>query len=399
MPLALILVDALSAAYVSRATLPAICDLADGGLAGPLTNLYAYRGIEATLFTGRFPAEHGVWGEFRPAPKVQARWLDRMAQLAIGTGDQLPSDRLRLDVRYVVSRLWRPDRLLPTGNLIPAELIPRFISSVERPIWEAGSLGEIKTLFDELRAARLTFATVLHPVIQHDHQIEPHVRARVARGNRPDFWYIKYSALDALGHRFGPSLTKLASAIRALNAQLATLIATLTSAYANDGIDIVVLSDHGMSQVHSLLDVRPMLKQVRGDFLYFLDSTTVRFWSDDPRTRATLTARVAEVPGLRILDQAARRSLQIPNAISTGDVLVALDEGQAVFPDFFRRGAPPSGMHGYASVETVAGLPFLAMASGIAACLPSRRPLTHADVWAAMRQRLGLAELSHKAEA
>jgi len=392
MPLALILVDALSAAYVSRALFSTICDLTAGGFAGPLANLYAYRGIEATLFTGRFPADHGIWGEFRPAPPKLERWPDRLARLAIETGDRLPFDRLRLDVRYAVARVRHSDRLLPTGNLIPADLMPRFIGSVEQPIWETGSLGEIRTLFDELRATHMSFAIVSHPIIHHDHQIEPYVRALLARGVLPNFWYIKFSALDALGHFLGPSVTKLAPALRTLNGQLAALITTLKSAYPNGGIDIVILSDHGMSWVKSRIDIRPFLKQVQGDFLYFLDSTTLRFWSTDPHLCATLKAQFASVSGLQILDLEARHSLQIPDDISTGDVLIALEEGKVIFPDFFRRESPPLGMHGYASVETEAGLPFLAVDSEIAACLPDRRPLTHADVWSAMRQRLGLGQ-------
>ncbi len=393
MPLAVILIDALSAAYISQATLPVICDLAEGGFAEPLANLYAYRGIEATLFTGRFPADHGVWGEFWPVsskPELEL-WSDHLAKFVIEAGDLLPSDRLCLDVRYIVSRLWRPNRLLPMGNLIPARLIPRFTRSIEQLIWEDGSLGGIKTIFDELRAARMTFATVLHPVIQHDAQIEPHIRAQVTRGNLPDFWYIKYSALDALGHRFGPSITKLASALHSLNGQLAALITTLKSAYSTKGIEIVILSDHGMSCVQSALDLRPILKQLKSNFLYFLDSTTLRFWSDNSDICAKLQARFSDVPGLRILDQAARCSLKIPDDRSTGDVLIALDEGKVIFPDFFRRKAPPLGMHGYASVKTEAGLPFLVVESGMAAYLPNHRPLTHADVWSMMRQRLGLA--------
>ena len=396
MSFALILVDALSAVYVSRATLPALCDLAEGGFAGPMANLYAYRGIEATLFTGQFPADHGVWGEFQPAVSKPEAWPDRVAWLAIKAGDFIPSDRLRLDVRYVVSRLGYKNQLPLTGNLIPAELRPRFTSSLERPIWEAGSLGETQTLFDELRAADLTFATVLHPVIQSDQHIEPYVRAYLARGHRPGFWYIKYSALDALGHRFGPSVTKLAPALQLLNMQLAALISTLKAAYPPGELDLAVIADHGMSDVQGRLDVRGLLKQVPGNFLYFLDSTTLRFWSEDSQTGARLQAWFADIPGLHILDQAARRALRIPEDSRTGDILIVLDEGQVIFPDFFHRSSLPRGMHGYAFIKTEAGLPFLALEQEAAACLPSHWPLTHADVWSVIRQRLGLVEQGHR---
>lgn len=403
MPLALILVDALSAVYVSRSTLPAIDALAQSGFAGSLANIYAYRGIEATLFTGLSPAEHGVWGEFRPAPPTMAQEpvLDRMARIAIRASDALPSDRLRFDARHVISRLRQPNRHLPTSNLVPANLIPWFTSSIETPIWEPGSLGAITTIFDELRATGLSFGIVGYPIVQRDDRIIPHVTARVRQGNLPDFWYIKFSALDALGHRFGPDVTRLAPALRTLDTQLADLVSALKWAYPG-GIDIVVVSDHGMSHVERTIDVRPLLKQIDlapgRDLLYFLDSTTIRFWSECMRARDVLAARFAEMPGVRILDAEARSGLHIPDDTAAGDLLIALDEGHVVFPDFFRRQAAPVGMHGYARVDSPAGLPFLAAEPAFAEFLPDTDQPTHVDVWRVMRARLGLTGHPHNTD-
>lgn len=397
MPVALILIDALPPAYVSHARLPVVADLAQDGWAGPLANIYAYRGIEATLFSGKLPSEHGVWGEFRPTsePHQPDRLRDRVAHLAIWAGDLLPSDRLRLDVRYVVSRLLQGNQRIPMGNLIPWDVMPSFAASMDRPIWEDHSLGAIDTIFDELSAGGGSFETVIHPAIRFDRQIVDYTRGRVARGNLPDFWYIKFSALDALGHKYGPDTTKLAPALLELNSQLAALIATLRSAYEPNAIDIVLVSDHGMSKVERGIDVRPALKRTglvpNRDFLYFLDSTTIRCWSKDPGVRTILIELFSNMPGMRVLGTAVRRQLHIPNDSSAGDVLVALDEGWVVAPDFFRRDAAPLGMHGYAEVATMAGLPFLAAEPALAALLPGERSIGHADVWAAMRRRLGLS--------
>jgi hypothetical protein len=167
-------------------------------------------------------------------------------------------------------------------------------------------------------------------------------------------------------------------------------------------VDIVLASDHGMSRVTRTINVWSMLKKVGltpgRDFLYFLDSTTIRCWSENPYAFAALMGLFAATSGTRILDAAARRALYIPVDVCTGDVLVALDEGCVVFPDFFRRQTVPSGMHGYASVATEAGLPFLATEPAVAALLPGSRPLTHTDVWAVMRQRLGFQDKNRDEE-
>lgn len=404
MPIALILVDALAAAYVTPATLPALYELSDGGTAGPLENIYAYRGIEATLFSGRYPSEHGVWGEFRPANCARAeKVFERLGRGMIAIGDMLPSDRLRLNVRFVVSRLQRGNHLLPTSNLIPARLLPRFDSSLERATWDSGSLGVIPTLFDELRASGKTFETLVYPAVMHDHQLAGMVRARIAQPALPDFWYIKFSALDALGHRYGPDVARLRPALEALDSQIAELIEILRSAYAAEPIDIVVLSDHGMSQVERAIDVRPVLKRIEriadGKLLYFLDSTTIRLWSASPSVCDAAAEMLADLPGLRVLGSDDRRVLRIPDNNATGDVLAACDEGLVIFPDFFRKQAAPLGMHGYATVNTAAGMPYVAVGAPMATLLPRGR-LTHADIWAAMSERLafGMHAGAHASE-
>ncbi len=193
MPVALILVDALSASYPSEGVLPSVAEIARDGMSSPMANIYAYRGIEATLFTGRTPAEHGVWGEFQPTshPK-RGGIMERLGHMAINLGDLLPSDRLRIDVRYVVSKL-NHQRHLPTGNLIPASMIPLFRGSVETDIWTQGSLP-VPTLFDELRAAGGSFENVVYPLIKHDSQVVGQVKARLLEKELPDFWYIKFGA-------------------------------------------------------------------------------------------------------------------------------------------------------------------------------------------------------------
>lgn len=394
MPVALILVDALSASYPAGGSLPAVAEIARGGLASPLENIYAYRGIEATLFTGRAPAEHGVWGEFRPRSEPHRGGpLGDLCRSLIAAGDLLPSDRLRLDVRYIAAKLQRTAHL-PTGNLIPPSLMPLFQGSVESDIWSPECLP-VPTLFDELRAEGLSFENVVYPTIRRDDEAVPRVRQRVLKPDLPDFWYIKFSALDVLGHKYGPRPEKMRGALKELDAQVAELTSVLRGTYG-DSLEIVLLSDHGMSAVTRTIDVRPHLARASlkagRDYLYFLDSTTLRFWSDSPRNIEVLRSIFGNVAGMSVVDEVERVALGIPNDESTGNLLVALDEGVVVFPDFFRASGAPLGMHGYARVESHAGLPYLAVGERMARLMDHPPGLTgHAAVWSAMRRSLGLA--------
>jgi hypothetical protein len=194
----------------------------------------------------------------------------------------------------------------------------------------------------------------------------------------------------------------MAPFLRTLDAQLAEVTSTLTMAYGGH-IDIVVLADHGMSAVKRTVDVRPILAGVGlvpgSDYLYFLDSTTVRFWSHSEHTLAKLRHAFERAVGMRVLDPHDRAALDIPHDGSTGDLLIALDEESVVFPDFFRLTGAPLGMHGYAHVATEAGMPYLAADAGIAKGLEieAGRLIGHAEVWGAMRSALGISSSSHQA--
>ena len=395
MPVALILVEGLSPSYILSGALPSVAHIAAGGMTSPMENMYAYRGIEATLLTGRPPAEHGVWGEFRPTaqPKETGR-TEQLFQDIVNLGDRLPFDRLRFDVRNVAARLQR-DGHVPTGSLIPAALMPYFERSVATGIWAPGCLP-VPTLFDEVRAAGGSFEAVAYPAVGRDDEVVPWVKHRLHDGSLPDFWYVRFSALDALGHRYGPHPNKFPGALKALNAQIAELTAALRKAYGA-GLDIVLLSDHGMSQVTRIIDARPILARtglIAGrDYLYFLDASTIRLWSDSPRSLEILASSFSRLAGAHVVDRAERARLRIPDGECTGDVLVTLDEGVGVFPDFFRASITPLGMHGYAQVLSVTGLPFLAAAGRMAVLLgydAARGSLGHAAVWSAVRRRLGL---------
>jgi|GEM_PF-1394370 len=417
MPVALLLVDALSPVYVSRATLPVLWEFVRDGYAGPLQNLYAFRGIEATLFSGRTPAEHGVWAEYRPTPVQpgpaagplarltgadKAGALERSARLAILAGDLLPSDRLRLDVRYVIDRAMRRGGTPAAGNLIPPALLGAFRRSIPAPIWAPDSLGAVPTLFDELHAEGGSFATILHPAVRDDPDIPARLAAHLRAGERPDLWFIKFNALDALGHRHGPSVAALGPGLARLDRQLAAAIAELQAAYGRRGIDVVIVSDHGMSAVARGVDVRPALAaagRAGPGLRFFVDSTSLRAWGP-PASLAALAEELERLPGLRLLDTAARRALGIPaDPEATGELLASADEGCVLFPDFFRRERRASGMHGYALVRSDAGLPYLATGPDMAALLPGHPPYDHRSVWAAVRARLGLGRASPPAPA
>jgi len=166
----------------------------------------------------------------------------------------------------------------------------------------------------------------------------------------PRLLYLHISDLDAVGHRWGPDSPRTTRELRRVDAGLESLVKTIRQRLAPTAI--LIFGDHGMSRVERTLDVESMLGELNGrpgeDFMYFLDSTMARFWFRSDRTRREITNRLADVQGLRLLDDAARRELHLDYEHRRfGDSLYLAQEACIIHPSFYGRREPPRGMHGY----------------------------------------------------
>ncbi|MGI8832749.1 MAG: alkaline phosphatase family protein [Nitrososphaeraceae archaeon] len=56
----MVCIDAFSRAYISKEYTPFLSGLASRGVATSLSPLFAFRGIETTMFTGVWPEVHGI---------------------------------------------------------------------------------------------------------------------------------------------------------------------------------------------------------------------------------------------------------------------------------------------------------------------------------------------------
>src|SRR5665647_2469660 len=127
----MILIDAFSFDYLSKKNTPFLWCLKDAGTAYQLEPVFAFRGIEATIFTGRYPEDHKVWTEFRlkqiggPKNGRAKKLKNRLVGLSVNVVDHVPSDRLIRDYRYVTQKYLL--RQGPGGfNCIPANLLDVF---------------------------------------------------------------------------------------------------------------------------------------------------------------------------------------------------------------------------------------------------------------------------------
>ncbi len=181
---------------------------------------------------------------------------------------------------------------------------------------------------------------------------------RACQEGEYDLHLIYVSAPDLYGHKFGPLSEGLVAGLKEMDQKLERWVAEVERHSENNRF--VFLGDHGMLSVEESFDAEKTIKRcmrdqgltAKRDYVYFLDSTMVRFWalSDSARERAldALQADTGFLEAGQFVDEATARRHHAPFADRRyGDLLWLANPGVLVFPDFFHRTELYLGMHGY----------------------------------------------------
>lgn len=165
---------------------------------------------------------------------------------------------------------------------------------------------------------------------------------------RPDFLTLYFSRVDSRGHRDGPATPGVLAAAAEIDGQLERLFAGLETMGLLDEINIILVSDHGMSAVSPdrvvALDDHIDLSQVRvSDW-----GPAAQVWAE----RMPPDEIVAALDGAAHLR--AWKRADIPERYHFGrhyrvpDVLVEADPGWLISSRaYMDRPDPPKGMHGW----------------------------------------------------
>lgn len=173
-----------------------------------------------------------------------------------------------------------------------------------------------------------------------------------------DFHLIYVSAPDFYGHKYGPRTEGLFAGLAEMDRKLERWVAEIES--RSDDNRFVFLGDHGMLAVETEFDAEKAIKRcmreqglvAKRDYVYFLDSTMVRFWALSERARECALDALRDDAGFQgsgcFVDEELARRFHAPFADRRyGDLLWLANPGVLVFPDFFHRTERYLGMHGY----------------------------------------------------
>jgi len=298
---------------------------------GPLRPGFGYSmNIKAELFAGLTPEKLGVLGSWNPTSRAP------LAHRLLGW--LAPLDKIPFTARWL-RRLGHRAFRRPLA-WVPFHLLKYFahyeVNAYQREFPHP-------TILQTPGAQRLLYRD-FPPGPQRDEALFASAAARVDRVE--SLLFVASADLDHTGHLYGVGAPAYREKIAALDAALARLVETWRARFAD--APIVVLSDHGMSNVTASVDlaIERRFGPIRPDrYLVALDATMARFWFRNTTLRDEIASYLAEQPHVTVLNEAQRAGFGL-RAERLGELIALLDEGHVVCPSFYFR-EPPQGMHGY----------------------------------------------------
>jgi len=185
--------------------------------------------------------------------------------------------------------------------------------------------------------------------VPHDERIDQVLEwLALPESERPDFLTLYFSRIDSRGHSSGPASSAVLEAAANVDAELGRLVSELESSGRLDEINIILVSDHGMSQVSRE-------RTVALDDHIDLSKVHVSDWGPAAQIWAgemSADRIVDELAGVEHL-QAWKRE-DIPDRYHFGshyrvpDVLVEAEPGWLISSKpYMANPDPPEGMHGW----------------------------------------------------
>jgi predicted AlkP superfamily pyrophosphatase or phosphodiesterase len=349
----MIFLDAFSTTYMKYA--PFLRKLSSQGNYFRLKPLFAFQGIGAAIFSGTSPNTNKIWSDYvyDPFYRESAMFSLNFAKLLTFLFDLIPNDNLSKYLRFVFCSFHNKNA---TPNLIPYNLIRYFRPRLRKNYVEHGALGQVRTLFDELRRHNIKYyVSGICPTlfeIQRALLFEEKIAANLIKNFEKDYrlYIVKFSSLDRLGHRFGPQSEEVRNKISQLDNILREV---MVAAKELGEFHFIMFSDHGMSPVTERVNLNDLLHilpiKMINDYLVFVNSTVACFWFNNQKAREIVLNAFEDANFGFFLNEAKLRQLEI-DCVGPEyyELMFALKEGYVFFPDFYRKRTPPRGMHGYA---------------------------------------------------
>lgn len=312
----------------------------------PLKTVLGYSsGAIPALLTGRSPAETGHWNLFYYDPQGSPfKWLRWFSVLP----ERVLDNRVG---RKLIKELGR--RMLGMGPLfeccVSPRLLPLFNYIEKLNIYDAGGIPGSASIFDFLSRRGIPYKAYSYHRFS-DAEILEQSSKDIESGDEA-FYFLYLSQIDGFLHTCRGDDTIITERLGWYERQLRKIFNCARQ--RNAGAAMTVVSDHGMTQVHSTYDLVGRINRLGfkmpQHYLAVYDSTMARYWFFNEAAHRAIIAELETTTCGRILCDEELQSLGIffPDR-RYGELVFLLEPGWLfAHSDFNGGGWNPKGMHGY----------------------------------------------------
>ncbi|MFZ1889109.1 MAG: alkaline phosphatase family protein [Candidatus Binataceae bacterium] len=312
----------------------------------PLETVLGYSsGAIPTILTGRHPAQTGHWNLYYYDPKGSPfRWLRWFGFLP----ERLLDNRIS---RKLIKELGR--RVLGMGPLfecgVKPALLPLFNFVEKQNIYSEGGIPNSVSIFDLLHTRGIAYRVYSYHQLSDSKIVER--ACSDIQSSDAKFFFLYLSEMDHFLHSHRNELESIADRLAWYDRQLRELFKIALR--ADREMTFTVISDHGMTPVHSQYDLVGKIEalgfSMPKDYLSVYDSTMARYWFFNDAARNAILGELSRTSCGRVVDDSELEQLGIlfPDR-RYGEVVFLLDPGWLLATsDFNGDGWHPVGMHGY----------------------------------------------------
>lgn len=378
------MIDAMPKKYITEESTPYLFNFGKDQKESWIDPLFAFRGIETTFFTGKWPTSHGVWTEYELNNFSDKRALDLTYSKIINLTDLLYEDNLMSITRYLINRYIYNKATYNSGiNLIPSHLTNYFTLTQNRSIFDMPDVNSCPTLFNQLTKSGIKYSITLPAKIGGDQASFQKILKNIEK--KDEFNLYKIGILDKKGHKYGPDTKYFHLTLKQIDNNIKELV---TKAEKYSETNVIIFSDHGMAPVNKRIDLFTILKPLKyeplRDYLFFIDSTMVRFWFKDEKIHSYFRELLNKFTFGHCLTIDEYDILKIPRDPKYGQLVFVLDEGYIFHPDFFHKNSVMKGMHGYAYPINKEYFPFIMTTRNITLNEPDKLKVDFIDIYKIM---------------
>lgn len=237
----LISLDGFRADFLQRSLTPTLNSFIKEGIS-PRYMLPSFPSVtfpnHFTLVTGLYPESHGVVGNTFWDPELEEEFFytdpERSMQAKWWQAEPVWNTAEKAGIRSAI-HMW------PGSEALIGGVVPTFLDK-----------------FNATEVLSRKVDRILHLLDLPGHVDSPR-RSPLDGGERPQFIAAYVPVVDADGHKYGPNSTEIRQTIQNVDDMLQSLFDGLRQRNLTEIVNVVVVSDHGMSTVNGLIQLDDLI--------------------------------------------------------------------------------------------------------------------------------------------